>query len=255
MEDTARDRMLNAIRAWSNDLEDYPGWKEWRRRRFGHTLYFDDQFLTPVEKVEDDFQFSDEVEKQHDVVIQYLGLQEAVNSLKECEYYFRRYPFRGLPVTRHNHITNVCEMYFGRFYEFRERLKKYFKAVSVVVPKHRFDVGGFIKMFDKVFDQELRTRHSVHHHRRFEDVAIDRVFLTESLSAIHAKKGWKREHLTAYRKLANEWAQRVRRRGAKMDEFLEAIAVATLANCSFLSALLLATPQTSSIDSPEQNAV
>jgi hypothetical protein len=39
----------------------------------------------------------------------------------------------------------------------------------------------------------------------------------------------------AYRKFTREWAQRVVRRGEKMNEFLEAIARATLSSCEFLS--------------------
>jgi len=251
MGDTSRDQMLKAIRAWTTNLDNYPGWKEWRRRRFGHTLHFDDQFSTAFEKLEDEFHFSDEMEKHHAVVIQYIGLHDTIISLKECEYYFRRYPFWDLPVTRHSHITNVCEMYFGRFYEFKERLRNYFDAVTAATPRHGLDVGGFIKTFNKVFDQELRARHGIHHHRRFGDVAIDQVLLTESLSEIHPEKGWKREHLTAYRKLSRQWARRVRLRGAKMDEFLEAIAVATLATCNFLSALLPPNQESSPVDSLE----
>jgi len=235
--------MSNAIRAWIINLENYPGWKEWKRKQIGHTLHFDDPF--PSGKHEVGFRFSDEVEKQHAIVLQYLGLQEAISLLKECEFYFRRYPFHGLPVTRHNHITNVCEMYFGRFYQFKERLKNYFKAVKAFAPEHRIEIGAFIRTFEKVFDQELRARNGVHHRRRFEDIAIDRVFLTESFSASDDDRGGKRQRLSAYRKLASEWAQSVRRRGTMMDEFLEAIAGATLTNCSFLSAELSANPHLS----------
>jgi hypothetical protein len=192
-----------------------------------------------------EFKFSVEVETQHDVVLQYLALEEAVNALKDCEFYFRRYPFRGLPVTQNNHITNICEMYFGRFYEFKERLKKYFKAVNAAAPEHGLDIGAFVRLFEKVFDQELRERNGVHHHGRFQDLAIDRVYLTGAISMNKKRKGWEQEHLIAYRKLANEWARRARRSGAKMDEFLEAIAVMTLVSCSFLSDLVPACPKSS----------
>ena len=37
--------MSNAIRAWMVRLEDYPGWKAWKREMIGHTLNFDE--LTP----------------------------------------------------------------------------------------------------------------------------------------------------------------------------------------------------------------
>jgi hypothetical protein len=227
--------MSNAIRVWMGSLENEPGWKEWRRKRFARTLDFDDPFPLEVQPAEEDFVFSDAIGKQHTVVIQYLRLQQTINSLKECEYYFRRYPFRGLPVTRYDHLTNVCEMYFNRFYEFKERMKKYFVAVKAVAPNHGLDVGKFIDLFTKTFDQELRARNGVNHHNRFEDIAIDRVFLTESIFLNDKGRGWKREHMVAYRKLVSVWAQRVRVRGSKMDEFLEAIAKATLSSCIFLT--------------------
>jgi hypothetical protein len=126
-------------------------------------------------------------------------------------------------------------MYFSRFYEFRERLKEYFKAIKAIAPHHTIEVGKFIKLFDKVFDQELRARNKVHHHERFSDIAIDKVMLTDIFSVDERKRAWKLEHLAAYRKVANEWSNRVRVRGAKMEEFLEATASATLTVCNFLA--------------------
>jgi hypothetical protein len=232
--------MLAAIRAWMIDLNDYPGWLEWKRKHVSHTLHFDDPFLPSSEPGEDEFKFSDEVGKQHTLILQYLGLKVTIDSLKECEFYFRRYPFRGLPVTHYSHITNVCEMYFGRFYEFKTRLKNYFEALKAMVPKHNLNIGKFIKAYEREFDQELRARNRVDHHGRFEDVAIDRIYLTWMASADH--DGWKSEHRSGYRKAARQWAQRVRRRGQKMDEFLEAVAAATLTTCSFLSDVASAKP-------------
>jgi hypothetical protein len=235
MAKTARDRMSNAIRVWTTNLDNTPGWKAWRIKRIAHTLHFDDPSPLQSHQIEKDFEFSPEIEKQHAAVTQYLGLVQTIESLKECEYYFRRYPFRGLPVTHYSHITNVCEMYFGKFYEFKERMKNYFEAIKVVEPRHKLDIGKFIKLFEKIFDQELRTRNSVHHIRRFEDIAIDRVFLIKLISLKPDDRGWKREHSVAYRKVAGEWSSRVRKRAAKMDEILEAIAEATLSTCTFLT--------------------
>jgi hypothetical protein len=235
MPETQRDRLVSAIATWMARLESYPGWKEWKRRHFVRTLHFDETLLSIPDELEAEFKFSDEVEREHAVIIKYLGLHETIRSLKECEFYFRRYPFRGLPVTRHSHITNVCEMYFGRFYEFKERLKSYFDAVSAAVPEHCLDIGEFIRLFERTFDQELRARNYIHHHNRFEDIAIDRILLTDSISMGQDEAGWRQEHLVAYRKFTREWAQRVVRRGEKVDEFLEAIARATLSSCRFLS--------------------
>lgn len=230
---THRDRMSSVIRARIIDLDQYPGWREWKRKQVGYKLYFDDPvFSTSHEKM---FVFSEEIERQHAVIFQYLALQSTILSLKDCEHYFRRYPFRKNEVSHHDHITNVCEMYFSRFYEFKERLKKYFNAVKVASPASNLDAGVVIRHFEKMFDQELRARNNVHHDSRFQDIAIDRVYLTGIVSAEPTDKGWKLEHRTAYRKLAKEWAERVLRRGQKMDEFLEAVAAISLSQCSFLS--------------------
>jgi hypothetical protein len=226
--------MTGAIGVWLTRLESHPGWKDWKRKHLAHTLYFDETLGLPSDKPEDEFTFSGEVEREHAVVTKYLGLHETIRSLKDCEFYFRRYPFRGLPVTRHSHITNICEMYFGRFYEFKERLKNYFDALDVAAPECDLDIGKFIKQFEQTFSQELRARNYIHHHSRFEDIAIDRVLITDSISMDGDKKGWREEHLAAYRKFTREWAQRVIQRGKKLDEFLEAVAGATLNNCKFL---------------------
>ncbi|MGN7936661.1 hypothetical protein ACTJJ2_19050 [Pseudomonas sp. 22447] len=224
--------MLDASIRWIGWLENYPGWKEWNHTRLKRTLYA--EFKSETDADSPAFVFSEVIERQHAVVFQYLCLLQTVTALKECEYYFRRFPFRNLPVTHSDHITNICEMYFGRFYEFRERLKKYLNALIVAAPKKNVDVGGFIKLFDKEFDGELRARHSVHHHERFEDQAIDRVYLAHVVSAGQPDNGWKAERQMAYRRLTKEWVSRVRKRASKVDEFMEAAAQLTIESCDFL---------------------
>src|SRR6059058_2976639 len=119
MEPTLRYRtiMLDAAVQWIGWLDEYPGWKDWNRARLSRTLY-DDDLLPDVDEEQHGFVFSPVVERQHAVVFQYLCLQQTTTALKDCEYYFRRFPFHDLPVTHSDHITNICEMYFGRFYEF-----------------------------------------------------------------------------------------------------------------------------------------
>lgn len=226
--------MLSAISLWMVDLEEYPGWREWNHQKVKKTLFSGDLPEGDVREGPDQFLFSEELELQHGVVFQFLGLHKTLDSLKACEYYFRRYPFRGLPVSHFDHLTNVCEMYFGRFYEFRERLKNYLNALDAALPDRKIDIGKFIKRFDKSFDQELRARNSVHHHQRFADLAIDRVFLADTLSAQNADAVWLAERNAMYRAFTREWVDRVRRRSSAVDEFLEATARATLKFCDFL---------------------
>jgi hypothetical protein len=181
MEDRAHvKQMLSAVSRWLEWLEEYPGWKEWNRRKLRLTLHQED-WDERAKGAPEESVFSVEVDKQHQVVFQYLGLYQTLQALIDCEYYFRRYPFNGLPVSHHDHLTNICEMYFGRFYEFRERLKKYLNAVNGTLKNKDLDVGALIKHFDKLFDDELRARNSVHHHQRFADAAIDRVYLATAL--------------------------------------------------------------------------
>lgn len=231
--ETATDRMSRATRNWLVKLNEYPGWREWRRSTIGYTLYFDDEFTQPREGASE-FKFSATTDAEHAVVTLFLELQDTVNSLRDVEWYFRRYPFAGTPVTRYNHLTHCCELYFGRFYQFKERLKNLFNAVRRAVPGHGLEVGKFIKLFDKTFEDEIRARHGVHHRERFSDIAISRVFLIECVVTWGSKPGSEKEFLFQYRKAANEWAARIRRQADQMDTFIEAVAAALLNVCSFL---------------------
>ncbi|MCJ7851575.1 hypothetical protein [Pseudomonas monteilii] len=228
-------QMLSAVGRWLELLEEYPGWKEWNRRKLTLTLYQED-WDERVKNTPEEFVFSVEVDQQHEVVFQFLGLYQTLQALRDCEYYFRRYPFHGLPVSHHDHLTNICEMYFGRFYEFRERLKKYLNAVDTTLKNKKLDVGALIKQFDKFFDSELRARNSVHHHQRFADAAIDRVYLTSALSKQGIDDEWVSERKAHYRAVTREWADRVRKRSEVVAEFLDAAAQVTLTSCDFLQA-------------------
>ena len=232
---SSREALWSAITAWLRQLESYPGWKEWKRSQLGYTLLHDDDFFQETHTRLGDFEFPKETEKQHDLLMRYFAILDTALALAECEFYFRRYPFRGLPVSRHNHIKNVCEMYFGRFYEFKERLKLFFKALKAACPEHRIEAGKLIKIFEKEFEHELRERNAVHHRERFEDVAIKKLFLTHSM--VDGEDGvlWRREHDAAYRRFTREWVQRVKRRSRRIEEYVEAIAKVTLDICPFLA--------------------
>jgi len=227
-----RDLIQQAIRVWSRKLDTYPGWREWRKGKFADTLHDDDFPRVRDEVRPREFVFSPEIERQHDLVLQYLGIEQAVSALKASEYYFRRYPFRGLPIGKHEHLTYMCEMFFSRFYELKERIKRYLNTLVKLEPGHRIDIGGFLKRFEKEFDQELRERNRVHHHGRFEDLAIDRIFLTRAIAERH--DGWAMESDRIYRESTREWAERVRRRSARVDRYVDAIAQTTLDGCRFL---------------------
>jgi hypothetical protein len=231
---TAQERISNAIGDWMHKLEEYPGWLEWKRSQVGYTLNFDDEFMPPEKHVRE-FMFSPEMKKEHAVVTSYMELLSIANALRDVEWYFRRYPFSRAPVTRDSHLRYCCEMYFGRFYQFKERLKKLSQAVKAAVPDHGLNFGKFIKEFDREFDQEIRTRNGVHHHEAFDDVAISRIALFELTDSSGGPDLSRRAYQSHYRKTAKEWASRTRSRSKTLENFVEVVADALLGACPFLT--------------------
>ncbi|ANC47316.1 hypothetical protein A6P55_16070 [Pandoraea pnomenusa] len=225
---------MDATAHFIGKLEEVPGWRESRVSRLAAAMDLDGIYQRQLDEVQP-VALPHEIDLQHAVVSRYLELCDLVLSVKSCEYYFRRFPFNGLPVTRHEHLSNVCELYFSRFYQFKERLKYLVDAVDVLVPKHGMQFGPFIKQFAREFDQEIHERNQIHHFKRFADLDIERVYLTGIHDIVFPNKGWKAEQRLYYRKVAREWAQRVRKRGARLDAFVDAVAEALLRGCPFLA--------------------
>ncbi|WP_158815716.1 hypothetical protein [Methylocapsa sp. S129] len=126
-------------------------------------------------------------------------------------------------------------MYFSRFYEFRERARNLLNAVNKTASDRKIDVGRFMKSFDKTYGSEIRERNGVHHRARFDDIQIKKVYLTQMMAEGDPKsRGWKSQHRSTYRAASREWAERVKRRAAVMEQTKEAIAGGILDCCPFL---------------------
>ncbi|WP_193174146.1 hypothetical protein [Oricola nitratireducens] len=211
-------------------MEEVPGWREWRGKKLKYTLFFDDIIRRDYKELEEGFQFPEDIEKKHKIVICFLSLADSVSALKDCEYYFRRYPFHGLPVSRQRHLVHMCEMYFGRFYEIRERIKSVLNAVNDCMQDKNLDIGKFIKLYDKVFSAELRARNRAHHHERFDDLETSRLFIVETASG-KLKDISEKAARDEYRRVTRQWSKRVQKKSKQMDRFLEAVAQAIIENC------------------------
>ena len=160
-------------------------------------------------------------EKETAVLGSFLALQSILESLKQCEYYFRRYPFSDLPVSRTEHLRNICEMYFDRIYQFKERLKitvNLLKDLRQVKNDERY--GSLIKAFEKALAWELRHRNATHHTRRFEDDAIDQMGLIDLLQHSEMAKVLPKQS-GIYRKEANKWVKRVRSRVPPLESVID----------------------------------
>ena len=225
LEDTFRNRMSAAIRAWmAFVLEKYPGWREMNRKKIGRIF----EMRTEESDVEVDFILPEDIEGQRLLVLGYAQLLVTVELLGEYQYYLRRFPFRGLPVTRSRHVTNVCEMYFSRCYQFKQLFKIYLCCLKTQVPN--VDIGRGLKQFDKAFGRELKTRNQIHHREGFSDISIDRLFLQE---IAWGKDSPGRDY--EYRRATRFWIEEIRLTVGRLEEVLENAAKATLEHCTFLS--------------------
>lgn len=210
--------------------------KEFKRRQISYVLAEDFEHNLGLAEKSEDFIFDEQVDKQHQLVMSVLYLYQSISMLSQCEYYFRRYPFSELPVSREDHVRNICELYFGSFYIIRSRTKKVLNILQAACPDCHIHIGRFLKAFDREFSQEIRMRNGVIHHAPFGDLGIDRLFLTRMMSD-HPdlrNKGWDKEHLYHYRKFTNSWSKRAKKRAADMQVFTDAICITLLERATFL---------------------
>ena len=218
------------IAKWIAANLDTPDFHQFKQKQIGLTL--SDDLTEGLE----DFVLPSELSKEHSVITAFQGMCRAQRTLSQCEYYFRRFPFRGLAISSDEHLQNVCEFYFSIFYIMRGRIKITLNNLKVACPDSNLSVKGFLRHFDGEFDYELRARNRVHHHDSFEDRGIDRISITGLLSGSEEFPSniWRWHHRTAYRKFSKEWSLRARHRALRMQLFVEAVAGGILSEAAFL---------------------
>jgi hypothetical protein len=163
----------------------------------------------------------------------FYNLWTAAERLKTVEFYFRRYPFKDLPVNRHEHLENICAMFFSYFYVFQERLRVYLNALNKISVPASIDVGKTLKLYQRRFQAELRERHGATHFEPFDDLTIHAVML-RSMQDYDGPRKDRAGATHAYRKASREWAGHARRGGERVAAFLEAVSDATLNVATFL---------------------
>lgn len=228
-------RLMDRISNWINTIS-APEFKAYKRKQIGYVLA--DEFEHELGLIEPvgDFVFQKDVGAQHNLVMSFLYLNDSGRVLTQCQYYFRRYPFRNLPVTRDDHARNMCEFYFSNIYVARERLKKVLNIIAKMYKNHGLDIRGTLKNFDSTFKQELDVRHQATHDEPFGDLNIDRLMLTRLMSTSPPlkDKGWHKEHLYHYRRFSAEWSKRAKRRSDIVQRLVDSVAQAVLERATFL---------------------
>lgn len=221
LRDTYCNRMSIATREWIKHFYDSnPVWRKYIREKLSNIVFDYSDF-------DEKGTLSQEVEDQRVLIVEYVTLNVMIEEIQHCEYYLRRFPFRGLPVDRSSHVTNICEMYFNKCYQFKERLKRYLNTLKTQVPS--LEVGPAIKMYSRIFDRELRARNAIHHRERFSDVTIERIFLYERMLTDVAVRNQE------YRRAASFWIREIQSTILRLNQIVEEVAKTTLEGVSFLS--------------------
>jgi hypothetical protein len=161
-----------------------------------------------------------------------LALHLMIISLEECEYYFKKYPFKGIGISRADHLRNICEMYFDRVVQFKDRLKTTMNVANKLGPDNPMPVGKMLKIFEKSFGWEIRRRNFTHHHGRFSNQAIEKLSLVNLLSH-HPEMHQMIPETFTYRQEVKEWIQRLKLSAGKLYQILEWVSDHVVKNIVF----------------------
>ena len=221
LRDTYRNRMSMATREWTKQFYDRnPVWRKYIREKLSNIIF-------ETSDSDEKGTLPQEVEDQRVLIVEYITLNLMIEEIQQCEYYLRRFPFRGLPVDRSSHVTNICEMYFNKCYQFKDRFKRYLNTLKAQAPS--LEVGPAIRMYSRMFDRELKARNAIHHRERFSDLTIEKIFLYERMPTDVAVRDYE------YRRAARFWIREIQFTILRLNQIVEAVAKTTLEGVSFLS--------------------
>lgn len=234
------EQALDATTPWINSLLDFPGFREWKNRSLLATMSYGEPWFKGTSG---DFVFPSHIVRQHAVITAYYAMHSTWRALADTEFYFRRFPFNGMPIDMDTHLRYTCENYFARFYEFKERMKACLNAINSVIAPVRLDVGAVMKQYEKIFRTELKQRNLIHHHYRFDEITLDRIGFEGLMAyAKHPAEEWRSLQRTTYRRVSREWAQRAKRRSSDVRSFLSVVGNALVEHCEFLSKPVVVDP-------------
>lgn len=227
----AKEELFSRISAWLTRLLDYPGFREWKDEAARRQITFAILPHLPVESF-NDFEFDQQTIRQHDIVTSYMRLMGAANDCRMVQYYFRRFPFRSLPVGREEHVRTCCELYYSRIYQFEQRLK----AALTLIERRTIPKGLKLDHLRRAFREQLKAeldeRNQIHHQAAYSDFEIEALGVTDLLSS--ASDNYPRMAATHYRRLTQQWGVRVKATAETLDFWVGVVAVLLLARCPFL---------------------
>ena len=222
---------MNGISKWISSVSSTPGFYQFNRQKVGATLFYDEKIALQA-GANDCFNFEEPIESQHMLVLAYFELISSMESLKDMELYFRRFPFRKNEIRHSQHLRNCCEMYFHKTFQLRERLDKLIKAARKVSPAISKNLSPFLEVLIAEIDAERTVRNRITHDYEFDEVGISRLVLSELLGASELPIETSRYY---YRKESATWAKRVKGKCLRLELIVEGVSGSLLSSCDFLN--------------------
>jgi hypothetical protein len=234
---THRAILLNALGVWMKSSMEDRGRNERANKRMLAVMYrhldLGESLIVPDESL-------NETEKsEYNVMSSYIRLASMLISIRQCEYYFRRFPFTGLPISRSEYLRNCCEMVFDRIMQLRDNLKIVLNAIKTI--------GSIVKAFNRSFNQIQRLRNQTHHVERFNDDIISQLSMLEIFDVAHRLNigGKKNADSTAiisetlnskklYRQACRKWVGYVHDYEKVAERYVELVAEIILVECAFI---------------------
>lgn len=221
------------IAAWLKSFSEQDGFLEWKNRHIAATLV---SGLIPDGEPEhiEDFPLSDALIREHEIVSGYLEIQTCLMTIRECEHYFRKYPFKKEEITREAHLRTCCELFFGRIFQFRERYFKLLKRVQRRSKRKVLVVETISQQFEQRFQQVVDARNDFSHHKAYQDIHLNAVGLGDLLSSANDDLRFMRLPVRSYRAIAKYWINQVNQAVEQLDVFIGVLALVMLDLCTFL---------------------
>jgi hypothetical protein len=145
-----------------------------------------------------------------------LEAEQTLTRANNIEYFLRRYPFSGTPITKVDHLRISIEIYFNEVYIYRCRLKDMFSNAQNAFGHKVQDFWIMFRHVDKNLKNILRSRNWNVHHRRFEDDDTDMLTLLEILSA--RDETFRSDLTFACRRVRQKWAKYVHENAHRLND-------------------------------------
>ena len=231
--EAAIESLFAKLAPWVRNLLDFPGLAEWKREAVEKSLLYSLDPLSDIEPVED-FTFPPDLVRQHELVQGFYSLYSARSDVAQTSYYFRRFPFRSLPVTRAEHMRTCVELFYSRVFVFRERLERQLKWLSRRTLPKGLPVEDVMAEFSQRFKDLINERNGIHHDAAYSDFQIAALGLGDLLAEA-GEPAMFRMRQSDYNRLSRSWQNRVKHTADALTVWCGVVALIMLSRCSFLS--------------------